>query len=223
MAKVVLVWNEHPTEVVAGFHARKVARILREKYGHEVVVEKNAVTETTYGALYKNDVNETARTLENFSTSGEIAISAAMRYNAPAFNFHASTFRYLGQAEEKKPSRFKVGEHVDDLAATLSFMAGLRHWSEIELFRQKKSNSYVVEVPSFEVELPAKIRKKLREKLDRAARTGDFVPALTDEIARHISNYNPLWHPSQQKYLHPAISEKIAAAIHKRISGQSSR
>ena len=33
MAKVVLVWNEHPTEVVAGFHCRKVAEILKKSTG----------------------------------------------------------------------------------------------------------------------------------------------------------------------------------------------
>ena len=52
MAKVVLVWNEHPTEVVAGYHARKVAQILKEKYGHEVIMEKVRVAETNYG-LYR--------------------------------------------------------------------------------------------------------------------------------------------------------------------------
>ncbi len=49
MAKVVLIWNEHPTEVVAGFHAREVAEILRRPpYNHEVIVEKIPTRETNY-------------------------------------------------------------------------------------------------------------------------------------------------------------------------------
>lgn len=39
MARIVILWNEHPTETLAGYHARKVMRLLKD-YGHEVIQEK---------------------------------------------------------------------------------------------------------------------------------------------------------------------------------------
>ncbi len=58
MAKIVIVLGEHPTEVVAAFHARKVAKILREKYGHDVIVEKVPLEETNYGIVRKVPVGK---------------------------------------------------------------------------------------------------------------------------------------------------------------------
>ena len=91
MAKVVLVWNEHPTEVVAGFHARKVAKILKEKYGHEVVMEKIPVAETNYGTITsRKRPKKRVDALEKLRPSLNIARQLSAKHDAITFNFHCS-------------------------------------------------------------------------------------------------------------------------------------
>ncbi len=244
MARVVLVWNEHPTEVVAGYHARKVARILKEKYGHEVILDKIPVSETNYGALSKMQrpsrleklrvwlykhlpsridrprlVGRKGYALNKFLVSPsreksqatmtklwgkpsiEIADEKSKLRGAPCFNFHCTRAERMGNALTSGPANFRVGATVD---------------SEIVLEQSRKrgKQNAVVELPAFYEELP---KKALRKQKVRYEFLSTLFP-LNPHSVQYYFERTPLNHPEQQKFLHPAISEKIAAAIHERIT-----
>ncbi|MFH0713426.1 MAG: hypothetical protein V1722_03110 [Candidatus Micrarchaeota archaeon] len=116
MAKVVLVWNEHPTEVVAGFHARKVAAILRKKYGHEVVMEKIPAAETAYGIVKRLPLEKIIDALDShlIFDSNEHARRIGRRHGAFAFNFHSTPFHVFGRAKSIPASKFRLIEHKWD-------------------------------------------------------------------------------------------------------------
>ncbi len=228
MAKVVLVWNEHPTEVVAGFHARKVAEILRRKYKHRVIIEKVSPRETNYGILktVEQPPRQIARALAELKTSAEIAKKFEAKHKAPAFNFHASGPHQMGNAREKSPNEFQLGE-VDP---ENHYFTGF----PFELALAPYGRSYVLEMPGALDDLNSKkkaLAKKAIRKVRRSSKpstlfvTGPFGYRLGvyERVLMHTRNsYHlqrmPLAAPEQQKYLHPAISEKIAAAIHERIT-----
>ncbi len=220
MAKVVLVWNEHPTEVVAGFHARKVARILREKYGHEVIMEKIPARETNYGIVQRNIPRRAIVQLSTLSDSYEWAKMKAEKHGATAFNFHASEPELMCEAAKRHVTKFRVGE--------FSAHRRTKAKSEIE-FNKMNNGNFVIEVPGIIAEIPGpkgevnlarirNIRRTLGERVDMDAQ---IVRKRTEH--QYHSQLMQLHSPEQQKYLSPVISEKIAAAIHKRISRQSSR
>ncbi len=221
MAKVVLVWNEHPTEVVAGFHARKVAKILKERYGHEVIMEKIPVGETNYGILQNEKPSTAALYISALDSSMEIANKTSEEHAVGTFNFHATPFKDVAEAKTKAPKEFTVGEKL--LSGSITDIFHGPH--EIEFTREPGENHYVVEMPAFETRIPYRIRKRRQQKLKAATRAADRDLTWNElgmaeyglRSGYHLS-YMPLRHPSQQKYLHPAISEKIAAAIHERIT-----
>lgn len=211
MAKVVLVWNEHPTEVVAGLHARKVAKILREKYGHEVVVKKIPAKETIYGVLDIRDSAKAAWHIRNRRSSLDITKEIAERHHAPAFNFHATSAIKVAEANKYKPDKFRIGEK--ELAESPMMNR------EIEFIHKRgEKDNLVVEMPGFETNLPARILKKRWPRLEAIVEDERISPALKEKVEDYLLRYMPLRHPRQQKFLHPAISEKIAAAIHERIT-----
>lgn len=157
MAKVVLVWNEHPTEVVAGFHARKVAQILREKYGHEVVMEKIPVAETNYGIVSRTKNPRTVqKRLSNLKSSIEIAQEIEAKHNLPAFNFHCSEASGMGKAIERNPKDFELEE--------LLFLPFSKLPAELVLFRKPWQNHFVLEMPAYEETTPERIYEKKSKK-----------------------------------------------------------
>ncbi len=111
MAKIVLVWNEHPTEVVAGYHCRAVAKLLRGM-GHEVIVEKIPAKETNYGIItHDHEKPKSAfEKLAQLKISIEVAREAAEKHDAFAFNFHASPPDVQGNSMQLSPDDFKIGE-----------------------------------------------------------------------------------------------------------------
>ncbi len=217
MAKVVLVWNEHPTEVVAGFHARKVANILREKYGHEVVVEKTPVGKTIYGMARAGTPKEAFETLlKDFKIKDRISDEAATKHLAPVFNFHSSSPSVMGQAQERNPDEFNVMEVKQGDHSPFNGFKG-----EIQFI--ESGQHHYVEVPGILEDLPKKSKAK-QEKRIKAVRDArpldwDAIAGTDPSLADHYQlKRTPLGKSEQQKYLHPAISEKIAAAIHERIT-----
>ncbi len=223
MAKVILIWNEHPTEVVAGFHARKVARILREKYGHEVVLEKVPVAETNYGIVSgiksKDSARKTLDALAKLKPSIARAAQAAQRHRAVAFNFHASNDTCMGNATHLAPEDFSVElSRLEDKK---------RQWYKKEVFigKQTSDNDYIVEVPAFLMpfENANLAERRLKQILAVAPQLRRLKHQKRNSVMQDLNivyhtGSTPLRHPAQQKYLHPAISEKIAQAIHERIS-----
>ena len=214
MAKVVLVWNEHPTEVVAGFHARKVATILRKKYGHEVVMEKIPVKETVHGILRRESTKIAVKKLIEARDSEEFAREAVLKHKTCAFNFHASDEKIMGQAINRKPSDFRIGEFS---------LSDTRNNTEITLNRYPNQKHYIVEMPGIYFPLKTKLRKAQEKRRNAALKANKrTVPFWFRAEQALRQNYHlnrmPLAHKKQQKYLHPAISEKIAAAISKIIS-----
>ncbi len=220
MAKIVIVWNEHPTEVVAGFHARKVAKILKEKYGHEVQVKKLPVKESNYGITRDEKIiaREAVTRLKQLPNSIE-------RYKStePAafvFNFHNSGALIMGQARKRKLSQFRIGSgNLDDDG--LGF--GLNATEILLEHRPSIKNTFIIELPAFYRRIKGKAGKPkhlkdMHKYLDTDE--GWFDLAVEHNISPgHQTEVTPLQHPKQQKYLHPAISEKIAAAINGRIIG----
>ncbi|MBI4406658.1 hypothetical protein HY571_01975, partial [Candidatus Micrarchaeota archaeon] len=176
MAKVVLVWNEHPTEVVAGFHVRKVAEILRKKYGHKVVMEKIPVAETNYGmvrSLRKGaTVDDVTHKLLRLKTSLGIAAKAAKKYRTIAFNFHTSPALDLAKATMKAPQEFEVREcHPDEVH--MPFPWGSID-AEIIFQRFPRANHFVIELPAeyreMRDEMVQKHRKEILPVFDKIVR-----------------------------------------------------
>ncbi len=217
MAKVVLVWNEHPTEVVAGFHARKVTKILRDHYKHRVVLKRIPVAETNYGI-----VEQTANRLASLKNSFERARIASRRYGAPSFNFHSSDYRLFKGAEQNAPEAFKVGLHNGRKMNTEA-----NYPNEIVIEHGGIGTEFhVVEIPSAIVALPKRTLARRKKALELAAESALNIKKQTHRLAAvaqlkedYQVQYAPLTHP-RNKYVftHQTISEKIAAAIHERIS-----
>ncbi len=225
MAKVVLVWNEHPTEVVAGYHARKVAKILKEKYGHEVILEKIPVRETNYGIVRRVgkgvEPKRAAQELVDLEISLEKAAKAARKHQTPAFNFHASEHTELGNASTARPEHFNV-EEVNPHEVHRS---GALIKSEILMQWLPNTNHFVIEIPAFykymrkaQLEKHQKQVHKVFSEILAMEETKRTRMAELDTLSDYHTRYTPLNEPEQQKFLHPAISEKIAAAIHERIT-----
>ncbi len=95
MAEIVFAFNEHPTEAIAGVHARQVARILREEYGHGVVFHKFNWRKTNFGIVKRCARGELSpeqavKKLLDLDSSRNLAQKLASKYNRWCFNFHAS-------------------------------------------------------------------------------------------------------------------------------------
>ncbi len=219
MAKVVLVWNEHPTEVVAGFHARRVAKILREKYGHEVIVEKIPPGETNYGIVRRENPKQAAKKLAKLPSSFSITARYAKKHDTFAFNFHASIVSQLGDANAMAPEHFRVGTFK-----TRELSPDSPYPSEIAIEGNPTARHYIVELPGVYSDIGKRIRERNREQVKRVFKQ---LFSLKQRLSRRaIGETNPGYHynatklaPVQQKkYLHPVISEKIAAAIHERVT-----
>ncbi len=226
--RVVLVWNEHPTEVVAGFHARKVARILRERYGHNVVMKKIPTRETNYGIVKQARDRLTsakaARRLASLRNSFERARIASRRYGAPSFSFHVSNYRVFKGAEQKTPRVFRVGlypaKKVVDYFDTYP--------SEIVIEHEGiDSGCHVVEIPSVIVPLPKRTLARRKKALALVIESALNIKKQSSRLAAvdqlkgdYQVQYAPLNEPENKRiFMHQAISKKIAAAIHARLMG----
>ncbi len=226
MAKVVLVWNEHPTEVIAGYHARKVAEILKEKYGHEVIVEKIPARKTNYGIVSKVSSTADAETaldkLSKLKPSFTRGREFSKKHGAATFNFHCSRSIGMGQARQKPLKKFKVGfenprEHK---------IGGFLH--EITFIGNPQENHFVVEIPAKTQELPERIRQQKRMQIKEIRKQN----RVAEEVGYRTPPERIIWETKdsyqlesmglkakgQRKYLSPIISEKIAAAIHERLT-----
>ncbi|MFH0713904.1 MAG: hypothetical protein V1722_04665 [Candidatus Micrarchaeota archaeon] len=217
MAKVVLVWNEHPTEVVAGYHARKVADILRKKYGHEVMVEKVPFKKTNTGIVAHNSPAKAVNALRVLTSSRGVTAQFSKKHAAPAFNFHTSSQKSFEQSEKRKPENFRVGNSNIEIEPILSFSP-----FSSEIIFQHGSNplQHEIEIPAFYERLPKTSYGRRREKLIHSKTLAHlegiaYTGALRDVY--HLER-TPLSHSKQKKYLSPIISEKIAAAIHERLT-----
>ena len=220
MAKVVLVWNEHPTEVVAGFHCRKVAEILKKKYGHEVVIEKIPAKETNYGIVTKEPDKKTAlQKLNDLKHSIDIAKEYADKHNTFAFNFHASPTTAFEKATIKSPKKFQVGQRHPQEWGPYPF--------EITFENIPGTAHFVVEVPAEVRRLPEKLKEKNEAELHKTAMEQQLSPiihsyAKLSNLLRRVyfTEQMGLKNPGQRRYLKRMISEKIAYAIHKRITAK---
>ncbi len=220
--RVVIVWNEHPTEVVAGFHARKVAKILRDKYGHEVVMEKIPVKETNYGIItIRNRPKKRVEALKKLKTSLHIAHQLSAKHGAITFNFHCSPAKSFNRYQiDKDPEEFTVGETEISEYIPNEFRLGFH---AIQILRQK--NGAIIEIPANFTPISPTIAKRRTKLIKKTLETlGDNIYSMHgQDIKNHTASEYQLMatklkDPQQKKYLHPAISEKIAAAIHERIS-----
>jgi len=213
LARIVLQWNEHPTEVVAGFHARKVAEILRNKYGHEVMMEKIPVAETNYGVV-KNKSPRAAIVAALWGLKSALgrAEAASKTHSAFAFNFHSSKASAMADADTRPTKRFRVG-----IQPYLDFSD-----TELMIAHKKGDKHAVVEVPAFYEAMPENVRKRQIEQLTKIGKAtgggiGDQFMQLTELKPDYYLERTPLRHKQQQKYLDPAISEKLAKAINKMV------
>ncbi len=221
MAKVILVWNEHPTEVVAGYHARKVAEILRRVYRHKVVRVRIPENRTHNGILAnKLSKNTITRLLKLEAT--DVTKEHSEKHHAITFNFHASPANGMGRATLDHPNNFRV---VEGEESTLD---------NAEILIEPTKGNYIIEVPAIFVPLPKRIGDRIKKNkrktwdlvsnalcrepdVERRRKIAHISSALVPEIPQH-TKWTHMKIKQQQKYLHPAISEKIAAAIHERIS-----
>lgn len=235
MAKVVLVWNEHPTEVIAGHHCRQVAKILR-KMGHEVIVKKIAARDTIYGTVRHDNYAAAGKKLLNTKPTAEITEEFATKFNAMAFNFHGYAATALRRYRAKKPERLTIKEK--------SIKKSLMIKGDVCFYRVSP-RAFAIEIPGIMEKLPKEKRAVQKERLNQALygaikakeRTNTsktlwkrFLdhPMQMDQIlnttaARYHLDRMPMNLPEQQNFKSPIISEKIAAAIHERISASSTK
>ncbi len=231
MTRVLLVWNEHPAEVVAGFHARKVAKLLREKYGHEVVLKKTPAKETNYGIVSRLnpiDAVEALRRIVGFS-SEEKARSRGLEHNAFAFNFHCSPDFKFKQAQERRADEFQVltvpHTYADDPDQTALAAAST---AELLFLEDADRQAWTIEMPGYYEELRTKAGETQRKKADEvwsAVQKSGLYGFERDRVEHTlIGSYHqfrtPLKHKNQKKYVDTVVSEKIAQEIHEKISKQ---
>ncbi|MFH0714068.1 MAG: hypothetical protein V1722_00305 [Candidatus Micrarchaeota archaeon] len=232
MAKVVLVWNEHPTEVIAGHHCRQVAKLLREM-GHEVIVKKIAARDTIYGTVQHDNYAAAGKKLLNTKPTAEITEEFAKNFNAITFNFHGYAATALRRYRAKKPERLKIKEKLGKSSLIIR--------GDICFYRISP-HAFAIEIPGIMEKLPREKRAVQKERLNQALygaikakeranvgksllkRIGDHSMQM-DQIlnttdAKYHLNRMPMNLPAQQNFKSPVISEKIAAAIHERLTSQ---
>lgn len=219
MAKVVIAWNEHPTEVIAGFHARKVAEILREQ-GHEVILHKFPVKETNYGIVAKNRPKKALRKLLLMTDSFERAQALAIKHGAFVFNFHASAPGCYGTPASKEVKDFEIAfKHIRDFT----------HSPEIPIFHPLPTadKHFVVEVPGDEIKIlsnktTARERKQIQQKLkkiEQKLQERNIRGKISKNTDSVYYNYAMPINPAQNpKYLDSLLTRRIAATIHEKIS-----
>ncbi len=217
MAKCVILWGEHPTEVVAQHHARQVARILREKYGHDVRLEKLPFIFTHYN-LVRDPSTEPRKKLELLSEwldSDTITRAVARQHQMPVFNFHCTPAEHMAEAERKTPEKFKLVRR------------GIQQTQgEIQVEKRSK-NAFEVEVPAVYRLIPSRADIHMARQLQQMVEVApEVAPKLGTVEKRHLSallrqeyltKVAALKAHGQKKYLHKSISEKIAAEIHRRL------
>jgi hypothetical protein len=221
MAKVVLLWNEHPSENVGGYHARRCAELLRKK-GHEVVIEKVPFTDTIHGKLLAGTPRQAAEAfaqehVRNLSNRRLIA-EYEKKHGAPVFSFHTTPCDAWGEPSNTPPEKFNVWVGSDE--------GDDRHCSdEIQFYR--RNNNYYVELPAVYHEISGiqNRRKRLNEV------TNELIGLVGPYRYHQMAEHSPIYHllvskirrPEQKKYLDPAITEKIAAAIDELISNRAGK
>jgi len=215
MAKVVLVWNEHPTETVAGHHARNCAKLLRAM-GHEVILEKNPVNKTAFGIAREGTPRQAANRLKDEILKGTFAPGAVLekyhnKHDATVFSFHSASPEVLGKAETAEAKDFDVGP----LSGWWPF-----HYPHEILYIPFKGN-YDVEVPAVDHELSAEILKKTNTRIEEIKKIAKDR-SVDEQLywGRHTL-LNKMRQPEQQKFLDPIITRKIADAIHEIISNKA--
>ncbi|MFH0713051.1 MAG: hypothetical protein V1722_00165 [Candidatus Micrarchaeota archaeon] len=225
MARAVLLWNEHPTEVVAGVHCRRVAAILRRKYGHDILTIKLPPQYTIFGLLRNEKMTPEEKALElmNLATGGGsvgIVRDTAKKARCPVFNFHASQDTAFRHARRKEPPEFQIGRRMPQ-----------DRQMEKELIVTKTSeNAFLVEMPAVYAPIPMKL--KVKELAEIVQKTRALLKGKSKEHYLAIAKLlNPTYHAEatklgtirQEKYLHEDISRKLAEEIHKQITADPIR
>ncbi|MFH0713048.1 MAG: hypothetical protein V1722_00150 [Candidatus Micrarchaeota archaeon] len=221
MAEVTFIIGEHPTEVVASYHARKVAEILRREYGHKVIFEKVPLHTTSYGKLREDrPMKETLLKLAREPlNSNLLAQQAALAFGTPVVNFHSTPANKMGKATTKQPRDFNVGKALTSAAELAVAHVG--------------SNGFIVEVPALYQDVLERTLEKLvangyaREAmalLDGNELTANEKKTLVINMRTNNQlRVAGLKTPGQEKYLHPDISRKLAEEIHKQITASPIR
>ncbi len=219
--KAMLIWNEHPTEIVAGVHARRVAVELR-RLGHTVRLFKIPAKHTIYGQLRDKSKPVRQRLIEmarqNMS-SVSIAKNFAKEFEIPVFNFHASESYRLGQSTKRKPHEFRI-----DRKRSFTYRKDMK---ELEVANVGK-NAFIVEMPARYHELPdaglskIEIQEIMKEggKLLSGSELKDLEKLnLLEQLGAHYhSKGAKIGGRKNQKYLHPIITQKLTEEIHKQLT-----
>lgn len=214
MAKISLIFNEHPQEVVAGHHARLVAKALKEKYGDEVFIAKIPVEETAFGIVcraLKNEFSddETRHKVRFRPTSMALAERHA-RNGGFVFNFHSSNFLTMAKERLAYSWRKRSGKprSKNDPAEYYPIRRPLL--ARLVEFEKSKSNPrvFVLELPERLVPLKPAFRSKLK-----SLKTGDKL--VDEDFHDDYGFYSPLW--KQGLFASSEIAEAIAKHIHEEI------
>jgi len=205
MEKVVLLWNEHSNENLAGYHARRCAALLR-KMGHEVVVEKVPYKDTIQAKLLAGTPKEAANAIleyEKNQQNAPLIQRYEKKHRAPVFSFHTSHLKAMGKSEDLSPEAYK----------TKITESGIL---DCEIGFLPEGKSFYVEVPAIYHPI-ANDTKSQRERQfeqvwDEYARLKkEYTLNLHEDY--HLKN-TKLRKEEQQKYLDPIITNKIACTIH---------
>ncbi|MFA5246750.1 MAG: hypothetical protein WC408_02545 [Candidatus Micrarchaeia archaeon] len=216
MAKVVIAWNQHPTENLAGIHARRCAELLKQM-GHKVFVEKIPVDKTNYGAARKGTPKQAAKALKKIAQDN--ATSAMLRklakkHNAIAFSFHASTPQALGNSDETHPKQFNVGFASNNQA---------EGWLEHEICFLQSRGNYYVEIPAIFHPISSDLFDGMVDRvgaIKKESRSPAVMAQLRDSYQLFVNKTGAL---EQQKYLDPEITKLIAETIDKKIRNPHTR
>ncbi|MFA5246833.1 MAG: hypothetical protein WC408_03000 [Candidatus Micrarchaeia archaeon] len=219
MAKVVLLWNEHPNENLAGYHARRCAKLLKDM-GHEVILEKLPYKDTVQAKMLAGTPKQAAEALwkeHGRNCSGDLLVREyETKHGAPVFSFHTTGHDMWGEPEDIPPEKFKVWvvEHTNRPLK-----------NEIQFLRI--GNNFDVELPAVDHPISDVAKKayrldEVKNELVDIAGAYNYLQMTEHRPERHLF-VNKLCRPEQKKYLAPILTEKIAKTIDEIIKKQGQR
>lgn len=229
--RIVIAWNEHPSESpVAGLHARRVANLLVKEHGdkYEVIVHKIPFKETNMGIVRDQELSEDeakaklSKLLESMSVSKQLS---KWYGSAFVFNFHASPSGAL-----KSDSSWVRG-----FSPYGQFVVPIDKSNEYSLTVEKKGKCHVVEVPAVyslqyarrNARIPGRqVMLNRVNKLIEAHGPKNFydkffsadvlINSLKEDYQKKVTKLSK---SGQNRFTNPAVSRKIAVAIHDTVRG----
>ncbi|MCX6767958.1 MAG: hypothetical protein NTY90_04510 [Candidatus Micrarchaeota archaeon] len=203
MARIAIIANEHPNEVVAQHHARKVAEILREA-GHDVVYYKHPFEKTALGIASKakelgpNQVEERKKLVKvtkeiprSLDLAQEVRKKAGADY---AYNFHATPS--IDAVFSNKKVGFLPESKVGIVEVPAVFTELKRGGKNAEAFFEllKETNAKEVRPLSAPARLSYYLKRTTPLKMNEEYLSPEISNEIAKEILAHVKESEALKH-----------------------------